>query len=64
MDAIGARYDPLLDPDAQGCPHGCGRLTDDPYGGPCSRCWAALDDYDSGAGWNRVADAMDRGEWW
>jgi hypothetical protein len=24
-----------LDP----CPMGCGFLTDDPYGGPCKRCW-------------------------
>jgi hypothetical protein len=27
-----------LDP----CPGGCGELTDDPYGGPCTRCWNAL----------------------
>jgi hypothetical protein len=37
------RYDPLHDPDAVVCPYGCGRLTDDPYGGPCSDCWAELE---------------------
>lgn len=21
------------------CPMGCGRTTEDPYGGPCQRCW-------------------------
>ena len=21
------------------CPMGCGRMTDDPYGGPCTQCW-------------------------
>jgi len=21
------------------CPQGCGRTTEDPYGGPCSKCW-------------------------
>ena len=21
------------------CPMGCGRTTDDPYGGPCTECW-------------------------
>ena len=21
------------------CPMGCGRTTEDPYGGPCSKCW-------------------------
>ncbi|WP_156025524.1 hypothetical protein [Tenacibaculum sp. 47A_GOM-205m] len=21
------------------CPIGCGNLTDDPYGGPCTECW-------------------------
>lgn len=25
------------------CPHGCGRTTEDPYGGPCKACWDALD---------------------
>lgn len=24
------------------CPMGCGGLTDDVYGGPCSRCWSDL----------------------
>lgn len=28
-----------LPPDAQPCPMACGGLTDDPYGGPCTRCW-------------------------
>ncbi len=21
------------------CPQGCGRMTEDPYGGPCKACW-------------------------
>lgn len=25
------------------CPMGCGELTEDPYGGPCRACWAAVD---------------------
>lgn len=24
------------------CPGGCGRTTDDPYGGPCSICWDSV----------------------
>ncbi len=24
------------------CPMGCGRATEDPYGGPCGACWDAL----------------------
>jgi hypothetical protein len=24
------------------CPMGCGRTTEDPYGGPCSQCWKAV----------------------
>jgi hypothetical protein len=35
-------YNPLDDPDAQVCPVGCGWLTDDPYGGPCTDCLAEL----------------------
>lgn len=31
------------DVDIDPCPQGCGGLTDDPYGGPCSSCWAELD---------------------
>lgn len=31
---------PYVDP----CPMGCGGLTDDPYGGPCTRCWNAVYD--------------------
>lgn len=27
-----------LDP----CPNACGGLTEDPYGGPCKACWAAV----------------------
>ncbi|GAA4934009.1 hypothetical protein HD597_010077 [Nonomuraea thailandensis] len=27
-----------LDP----CPQGCGRTTEDPYGGPCNACWAEV----------------------
>ncbi|MGI5286626.1 hypothetical protein ACQEVF_25260 [Nonomuraea polychroma] len=23
------------------CPMGCGRTTEDPYGGPCKACWDA-----------------------
>lgn len=35
------------------CPQGCGGLTDDPDGGPCTQCWgsiadAALDRYAKG----------------
>ena len=30
----------------QMCPQGCGRTTEDPYGGPCQHCWNALDDDD------------------
>jgi len=26
------------------CPQGCGGLTEDEAGGPCQRCWAAVDD--------------------
>lgn len=40
------RYDPYRDPDAYPCPQGCGRLTDDPYGGPCTACWDAIANYD------------------
>ena len=25
--------------DPEPCPMGCGFATEDPYGGPCSRCW-------------------------
>lgn len=25
------------------CPMGCGRTTEDPYGGPCQRCWDAVE---------------------
>lgn len=32
------------DPDAWPCPEGCGAFTDDPAGGPCSRCWNAIID--------------------
>lgn len=24
------------------CPNGCGRTTEDPYGGPCQACWNAV----------------------
>lgn len=24
------------------CPNACGGLTEDPYGGPCKACWAAV----------------------
>jgi hypothetical protein len=30
------------DSDLTPCPQGCGGLTDDPYGGPCTRCWDAV----------------------
>lgn len=33
------------------CPQGCGGLTEDPYGGPCKRCWGAV-----GRGNGEVAD--------
>jgi hypothetical protein len=26
-------------PEYMPCPMGCGRTTDDPYGGPCTDCW-------------------------
>jgi len=29
------------DDDSDPCPMGCGNLTDDVAGGPCSQCWAA-----------------------
>ncbi len=35
-------YEPEIPPDLVGndlCPMGCGYRTEDPYGGPCSRCW-------------------------
>jgi hypothetical protein len=47
----GDRYDPYTDPDAVPCPEGCGRLTDDPYGGPCTVCW-------------RKIDALAQRRWW
>ena len=28
--------------DSEPCPMGCGRITDDVYGGPCSLCWSDL----------------------
>jgi hypothetical protein len=34
------------DSDLEPCPQACGRMTEDPYGGPCSHCWAALDAVD------------------
>jgi hypothetical protein len=24
------------------CPQGCGGISEDPYGGPCQRCWDAV----------------------
>ncbi len=38
-------YEPVVPPDLvenDPCPMGCGGTTDDPYGGPCRRCWAAV----------------------
>ena len=32
-DYLEGNYEPEL------CPMGCGRTTEDPYGGPCSKCW-------------------------
>lgn len=29
----------FLDETPEPCPMGCGRTTDDAYGGPCERCW-------------------------
>lgn len=26
------------------CPMGCGRTTEDPYGGPCTACWDRVDE--------------------
>lgn len=37
---------PFSDP----CPQGCGNLTDDPYGGPCTDCWNAIYDAKGGGG--------------
>jgi hypothetical protein len=28
----------------QPCPMGCGRTTEDPYGGPCEHCWDDVDE--------------------
>lgn len=28
-----------LEDEPQPCPMGCGRTTEDPYGGPCEKCW-------------------------
>lgn len=32
-DYLEGNYEP------QPCPMGCGRTTEDPYGGPCNKCW-------------------------
>lgn len=29
----------VIDDEWEPCPMGCGGLTEDPYGGPCDRCW-------------------------
>jgi hypothetical protein len=29
------------------CPNGCGRPTDDPYGGPCKKCWDRIGNADA-----------------
>jgi len=34
------------DPDFWPCPEGCGGATEDPYGGPCRRCWGKVDQPD------------------
>lgn len=36
--------------DRDPCPMGCGRLTDDVAGGPCSVCWEACVEPDEHAG--------------
>lgn len=28
-----------MDTEIEMCPQGCGRTTEDPYGGPCKACW-------------------------
>lgn len=36
------------------CPMGCGNITDDAYGGPCSHCWnetPGAGDDEFGGGW-------------
>lgn len=35
-------YDLPLDSELEPCPMACGRMTEDPYGGPCQACWDAL----------------------
>ena len=33
------RVEVLADSDVTPCPMGCGRMTEDPGGGPCHACW-------------------------
>ncbi len=47
-DDLTADFDP--------CPGGCGGITDDPYGGPCTNCWNAIQD-----GKRRAGQEADRG---
>ncbi|WP_068924986.1 hypothetical protein [Planobispora rosea] len=37
-------------PDPHPCPQGCGRMTEDPYGGPCRACWDAAPMLGEGGG--------------
>jgi hypothetical protein len=39
------------DVDITPCPEGCGGLTEDPYGGPCSACWRRIDDLSQRRWW-------------
>jgi hypothetical protein len=39
----GLRYEDKF-PDLEPCPMGCGRTTEDVYGGPCKACWDAVPD--------------------
>lgn len=38
LDVIQQR-DQFYEDEPELCPMGCGRTTEDPYGGPCSKCW-------------------------
>jgi hypothetical protein len=41
-EAFEAMTDTELLADLDSCPQGCGRTTEDPYGGPCRACWNAV----------------------
>lgn len=41
-EARGTMTDAELLADLGPCPQGCGRTSEDPYGGPCRACWDAV----------------------